>query len=493
MNYLKFNQIDLSNYRKEVAELIDKFIKEIDNNINFRKCKKCGKYYPASTIFFSYEKRIKDGFENSCRCCRGKKFLKVSIDNHNKKVTSFHYNKFDVMNDSDIIKLYEIYLNDDILPYQDFMVTNYKFLIKYVIEDKLKMSNKDILNISRDWTKQYKFYSVLLRKYNGSVYNLINDFYPNKFKPWDLVTVGNLYWKSEDNIKYALNWFVNELLKDSVVKSIEDIPKKITTEIFAKYSMKGLLKSRFNSHPYYAFNFLFPDKFYMWEYKLVSNNYWNDKMNRVDALKQLIKYRLHIERKNIHKVLSLEYFQMSYKYHKFISVIENHYDLDCKKYIIDAYPKYNDNLFYYKNYYPTLDNIYVRSEPERLLHHIFIYNFNYEQIKYEYSFIHDFKRDLNYIPDWTYFNNGITYLIEYYGFLGNNYNNFADDIGYVDKYKNKHEYYLDLVKKNDNIKYIDLYRSDLKDNYSGLIKKFKESNIILDVDIDYRILQDNFK
>ena len=439
------------------------------NDLPKKQCKNCLNVLPMHTIFFRKEKRIQDGYENKCRKCRDGKFL----TRNNKRVPMVDPN---IKNNFNSIEdVYENFIKTNSLPYQSFIIDNHIYIFKYLIK-KEKIRLNDLNKLNRKWFKDRKLYSSLLRFYKGRIVDYVNAAFPNLFKPWEFSTVGNTYWKNKENRLNALRWLTDKLLQDKVINSIVDIPEKVDGNTFKEYNIHSLLLIYYNGHAYFAFNELYPNKFYPWQYQTVIKDYYNSKENRIKSFKELINY-LNIEVKNIPKIFSYEYFNIMQHTHrfyaKFLYMIQDYYNSDVYKYINDAYPNtFNKSEFAYQNHYPTLDNIIVRSEPERIIHHYFInegFNFRYGDN------IGRINIDgVNVIPDWYIYKNNIIYIIEYYGMLDMN----DIDFGYKDKYEIKTKIYNKLCSENKNYKYIPLYRNDLDNGLNGIKDKLKEHSLL---------------
>jgi hypothetical protein len=130
-------------------------------------------------------------------------------------------------------------LKTNVIPSKKFININYVDIIKYLIEDKYKMSDEDILLITRDWIQEHKLYGLSIHMFQGSTIDMINDIYPNRFKPWQYITSGNRYWQDENNVRKALEWFIDQLFKDKVITCLEDIPSSVNGETFLRYELNG--------------------------------------------------------------------------------------------------------------------------------------------------------------------------------------------------------------------------------------------------------------
>jgi hypothetical protein len=450
-------------------ELLIETVINYYHNVQWKICKECHRDFPLHTAFFAREKRQQDGYENKCKKCRKGKFAKIKFLDNNKNLIT----KDEPLT---IFEEYENYLITNILPYRRFLRDNHIEILKYIIEDKLKMSDDEILSITRNWIQKYRLYGVSIHLYQGSTIKMIEAVYPNRFKPWNFITSGTDYWKDNNNIRHALEWFVNQILNDNIISCIEEIPEKVNNNVFKKYDLGGFVNKCFG-HSYYAFEYLYPGKFFEWEYEFVPDNYWSNIENRHKALKQLISQRLSITIEQIPKVLSFMFFNLNPKYHKFITVLEQYYDLNLYSYVNECYPfTFTLDQFPSKNHYETLDNIVVKSEPERMIHHLLIknqINAMYEP-KHKYRLFNEYDCEY-YTPDWAIENNGNVIIIEYYGMLGMN----DIDFGYSEKYLRKSEFYKRLCDDDKTYIYVELIQEDLKNNFEGLKRKFKDIDITI--------------
>jgi hypothetical protein len=93
--------------------------------------------------------------------------------------------------------------------------------------------------------------------FNGSPWLLINELYPDKFKPWELNVTPKKYWNMETGIS-AIKWLFEDVLK---CKTDEDFIRYTTVETFWQHRLRGMLVRLFNGSPYAAINAAYPDRF----------------------------------------------------------------------------------------------------------------------------------------------------------------------------------------------------------------------------------------
>lgn len=172
----------------------------------------------------------------------------------------------------------------------------------FLIHNILNWNDSDIKkNLSTKIFAEHKLGGMLKKVYNHSAYAAINDAMPNKFQPWQLPIVTKDFWKDKNNCRSATLWLINELNLD-----LEEIPKTLTCEVFARHGLRGLLLNFYNSSPFLAVNDAMPGVFEPWQFN-VGNFYWNDKSNRVYAVRSMIN-KLNWNKDDLKKNISKNTF-----------------------------------------------------------------------------------------------------------------------------------------------------------------------------------------
>lgn len=456
----------------EIQNIINIIVEKYPK-IKFKICRKCFDNFPVHPVFFLKENRVEDGYENKCRKCRGKDFAFDKVDSIEKDINKKVLPHVDFT--GNVIKDYELYLETNVLPNRNFIKDNYKEICIYLFEEKYKFSDHELTSLNRDWVKFHKLYGLLTFTFNGSIYALINNIYPDRLNAWDFVTVGRLYWNDDNNVKYALNWFVNKLYDDGIIDCLDDLPNTVTKELFNKYNLGGLLSGHFNGQPNNAIDFILPGKFDLWDYRYKGNIY-KDKQLRINYIKYVIEDELNINVEDIPYKISYMYFHYINK-GNICGLLRNYYDSDIYNCINEVYPnRFNKNQFGRQNHYKTLDDEIVKSEEERMIHHIFINN--KLDIHYEQETFKDYLKNKKYNPDWTLYIGDKEYIIEYYGMMSSK----SDIFNYKNKYHMKDKFYNEMVKDNKELEYIPLFREDIYNNFIGLIDKFNNIGLSLKVD-----------
>ena len=115
-----------------------------------------------------------------------------------------------------------------------------------------------------------------------------------ELKAWEkTIKLPNGYWENEDHIREALQWLFEVKLKILTTNTI------VSVKDFKDNRLYGLLLNIFNGTPYKAINYMYPNKFKIWEKCNVPDNYWEDDNHIKEALKWLFEEKLDIFHNNI--------------------------------------------------------------------------------------------------------------------------------------------------------------------------------------------------
>ena len=181
---------------------------------------------------------------------------------------------------------------------------NAKNVTKTLIEKVLKWSENDIKEkLSANTFRKYSLTGMFIILFNASPYLAIDNAYPGKFKQWDLPSVSKKFWNME-TAREATIWLIEEKLK----WSDDDIKEKISSNIFEKNSLGGMLAILFNDNSYFAIENAYPGKFKPWELSGTPKYFWNLK-TASDATRWLIEEKLKWSDDDIKNKLSKNTFR----------------------------------------------------------------------------------------------------------------------------------------------------------------------------------------
>ena len=130
---------------------------------------------------------------------------------------------------------------------------------KWMIEEKLKWNEEDIKNrLTIDIFKKYKLDEQIYRYYNYNIHVLLDELYPNKFKPWELKKCSKTLWTDRNNIVEAIKWMIEEKLQWDE----EDIIELLTKNTFKENGLYTLICKVYKNNVYNAINEIYPGKFH---------------------------------------------------------------------------------------------------------------------------------------------------------------------------------------------------------------------------------------
>ena len=199
----------------------------------------------------------------------------------------------------------------------------------WLIEEKLKWNDDDVRrNLSKNTFKENSLGGMLFILFNNSPYFAIENAYPGKFKPWEFTQVPKNFW----NLKTASEatiWLIEEKLK----WSDDDIKLKLSSNIFEKNSLCGMLVILFNGSPYLAIENAYPGKFKPWEVTRVSKKFWNVETAK-EATIWLIEEKLKWSDDDIKQKLSAKIFIQN----SFTSILNDLFNGSPYLIIENAYP-----------------------------------------------------------------------------------------------------------------------------------------------------------
>lgn len=373
------------------------------------------------------------------------------------------------------LEWYKKILNGEIKTFPNGFFQNYKLkdlkeLLVYF--EKIVIESENIngaLIYSHTLLKKYRL-SALTNNY--SAYEILNMVHPNKYQVWEMASCPPNYWNNESNVKYACEWFYKKLHEDKIIQCDEDILEiKNFGMLFKKYKLDGMFYTIFNSSHYRFWNQLFPNRWLEWEYKMTPKYYWELKENRLKSLKELIEFKLNIEFDDIPEKISYP-FLVDYN-RKFGAICDLYYQSDIFLWVNECYPNHFNKEDFYNNI--AKDGTRLDSKDEVLIHNKMLDNnlkltyFENKQTAMKDYYNKD--EDESYVPDWIV-NDKI--ILEYFGWYNQKqYMKNSTITSYIDKANRKINYY----KKQDGFVFIDLYPEDIKNNFHGMVEKFKKCHL----------------
>ncbi|NLF97338.1 MAG: Flp pilus assembly complex ATPase component TadA [Candidatus Riflebacteria bacterium] len=166
--------------------------------------------------------------------------------------------------------------------------------LEWLMTEKLGCSRGDLpVMLSRAIFKENNL-GALLEKFNDSCFQLVNNLYPNVFKPWQFAEEEPLIWFQEDRLEVAASatrWLIEERLG----MPVEEIPKRISIREFHTNGLSKLL-DLFNQNLAQVIENAYPERFKPWQFNEQSDLWKSPEAMETarQATEWLINDRLHI-------------------------------------------------------------------------------------------------------------------------------------------------------------------------------------------------------
>jgi len=347
----------------------------------------------------------------------------------------------------------------------------FHIFVDCLLKDNIIENINDIPRL--DSTPLYKEYKLisLFKYYNTQ--DVLEIAYPNRWKSWEFNRVIEGFWNKENNLKDACDWLILKLFEDKIITSLDNI-LDLDGTIFNKYHLEGLLTAKFNCSPINFWQYFFPNKWYVWEFKSVHKGFWEDKENRINSIKELCT-KLNIKIDELPLIINYPFIVN--QYHRFSWVCDKYYKSDMFLWVDECFP----NMFKPEdfNYIIGSNGVRLDSKEEKIIHEYFLCNFNvvkyYENnICEENKWFNEVENE-NYVADWL-LNDKL--IIEYFGWYHiNSYNKDKRITEYIDKADRKITFFNSLSDYN----FIALYPKDLRNNLKGV--KDKLSKVLLELEV----------
>lgn len=115
---------------------------------------------------------------------------------------------------------------------------------KWLIEEKLKWSEDEVKeNLCLEVFISNGLYGMIHNVFNGSIYEALNNAYPDKYLKWELSSTPRGYWNLE-TAKEATKWLIEEKLK----LSEDEAKEKLIKKHFIENGLNGMLQKVFNGN-----------------------------------------------------------------------------------------------------------------------------------------------------------------------------------------------------------------------------------------------------
>ncbi|HAE37794.1 MAG TPA: hypothetical protein DCG57_04045 [Candidatus Riflebacteria bacterium] len=180
--------------------------------------------------------------------------------------------------------------------------------LEWLMTTKLGCSRGDLpAMLSRAVFKENNL-AALLEKFSDSCFQLVNNMYPNVFKPWQFAEEEPLIWFQEDRLEVAASatrWLIEERLG----MPVEEIPKRLSIREFHTNGLSKLL-DLFNQNLALVIENAYPGRFKPWQFNEQADLWKSSEAMETarQATEWLINDRLHLSPEKAAQHLTRRHF-----------------------------------------------------------------------------------------------------------------------------------------------------------------------------------------
>ena len=174
------------------------------------------------------------------------------------------------------------------------IITCARDALEWLMSEKLGCSRGDLPAMLNKSIFKDNGLGAILEKFNDSCFQLVNQIFPQVFKPWQFAEEEQLIWFQEDRFEIAGNatrWLIEERLG----MPVEEIPKRISIREFHTNGLSKLL-DLFNQNLAMVIENAYPGKFRPWQFNEQAEIWRSPEAMETarQATEWLINDRLHL-------------------------------------------------------------------------------------------------------------------------------------------------------------------------------------------------------
>lgn len=431
----------------------------IDPNIIWQRCSKCGNYYPYHINFFRENPHCSNEYPlyTFCRDCkwtenRSRDWVRRNDTRLSNIYRNLGIDTYKLYRDNDIVGIYDDWIKkgySNSFPSGLSNKENYLIIIKHLY-DTGKITKE---NLMFDYLReQFRLNSISQLVTQIELYRKLFDDNPLNY-PWEypgFLLPQDMPFEQYQKIfnNYLKNNNIN--IKDIYNFDYIDICKKCGLANYVKHDILGFIV-KYHNHKYPGYKF-----------KITSINYWKNAENRKFDLQWLIEKDMKIPIEKIPLYLTLENLRKNSGTLR--NVARNYYKSNLWIWVNEIYP----DKFIEEDFNVTVIRNIFDSAEEHVVHDILKGKF--DNVIYNQRNTENTITINGMVPDWFIVTENRLWVVEYFGIAPQqvSYNNAKVDY-YKEKMKSK-------IERYESMKWLGkvyIYPDDLKDNFKGLEKKLK--------------------
>jgi len=442
----------IDKYNIYIKDCIE-YVLENNPDIVWQKCTKCGNYYPYHINFFRENPQPGNEYplytvcrDCSCTATRGNDLIK-----HPNEEFRIVYNKYG----ENIYNLYKEHNTTEI--YDHWIKQNSKMMPKIINNEEDKLI---IIKYCFD-KGMFKDYDDITSKVVHKVCNFRvtgkNFIQRIQEKLFGVMIKNGVEFITD--IEQAKTIFFDYIERNNI--DINDIYNYKYDELIKNTHLHGFMDRCCNNNLLNLIMGLYDNKYPAYKFKINGFKYWDNKQNRIRALKYLIEEDMKIELEKVPLYITLTTLRKN--------GVNTMYHV-CKKYYKNLFEWVNE---IYPNKFTELDfDIhYIRNDfdsiEEAELHDIF-----QKELDNVFYNPRNTERTINIdgmIPDWLAFTPKKCYIIEYFGMAIDR----DTDNKRISEYQDKTIMKIERYEEMECYGKVYIYPKDLKDNFKGVYEKLK--------------------
>ncbi|WDL89777.1 hypothetical protein IUJ58_26325 (plasmid) [Priestia aryabhattai] len=165
------------------------------------------------------------------------------------------------------------------------------YLTRYLLESHLSIPIHEFpLQVTADtlWSHRLRPPAML---YGWNYYEVIDNAYPEKFKPWEFRQAPRTYWKGEEGKNHAIQ-AVRYTIEEKLNMPLRDIPLHVNSNFFKIHKLGGVF-DLFGQSPFHVMEAVYPGLFKRWQFANVPLNCWKNEAYIREAMDDFLFNELH--------------------------------------------------------------------------------------------------------------------------------------------------------------------------------------------------------
>ncbi|MBQ4869133.1 hypothetical protein IHQ11_21925 [Priestia megaterium] len=196
-----------------------------------------------------------------------------------------------------VIKIYQDVLDKKRKRFPNYFVVGnegkkyMRYMTCYLLEQHLSIPIDEIpfqVGANTLWSHRLRPPAML---YGWNYYEVIDNAYPGKFKPWQFQQTPDKYWDGEEGKRRAIE-AVRYVIEEKMKISMEEIPFQINFHFFKQHGLGGAF-TLLGYSPFQVVEAIYRGVFKPWQFAHVPMNCWKNEEYIREAMDDFLFKHLH--------------------------------------------------------------------------------------------------------------------------------------------------------------------------------------------------------